>query len=317
MYVITVGSGNSGCGAVHDYLRSRNDFSAPFFGQEFRLINDPDGIDFLFNNFYENFSINNAAIAFERFKRYSKKLSNINFYKKNKKISLFNKGVDKVVDNYLKKISALEYYAMPQYKYIFLGIIEKLVFYFKYKILSKKINDIRLFKISLPVDEETFLKETKKFIYDLFKKNTNLKKNIVLDQAASYWNPERYFKYFENLKIIIVNRDPRAIFYSMSHRNSKAYPSKSVEEFCVWYSYIRSKQSKFKNKNIYILQYENFINNFDLESKKLNNFLKIKKIKNLNFNLSYSKKNVLKYKSKINKKDEYYIKTKLKNFLYL
>ena len=40
MFVITLGSGNSGCGAVHDYLRLRNDFSAPFFGQEFRLIND-------------------------------------------------------------------------------------------------------------------------------------------------------------------------------------------------------------------------------------------------------------------------------------
>ena len=43
--VIVLGSGNSGAGGVHDYLLSRNDFQSPFSGKEFRIVNDPDGLD--------------------------------------------------------------------------------------------------------------------------------------------------------------------------------------------------------------------------------------------------------------------------------
>ena len=38
MNVITVRSGNSGGGAIHDYLRNRKDFVAPFYGNELRWI---------------------------------------------------------------------------------------------------------------------------------------------------------------------------------------------------------------------------------------------------------------------------------------
>ena len=41
--VIVLGSGNSGAGAIKDYLMSRDDFQSPFIDQEFRIINDPDG----------------------------------------------------------------------------------------------------------------------------------------------------------------------------------------------------------------------------------------------------------------------------------
>ena len=37
---IILGSGNSGAGAIHDYLLSRDDFFSPFNGKEFRLMND-------------------------------------------------------------------------------------------------------------------------------------------------------------------------------------------------------------------------------------------------------------------------------------
>ena len=136
MFVITVGSGNSGCGAVHDYLRSRDDFSTPFFGQEFRLINDPDGIDNLYQNFYENFTINNAASAFERFKIYSSQIIKSKVYIDGKRKNLFNDEAESLIHNFVINISNLKYYAMPKYKYLSLNIFEKLLFYFKYQLLN-------------------------------------------------------------------------------------------------------------------------------------------------------------------------------------
>ena len=66
--VITIGTGNSGCGAVHDFLIKSTKFKNPFVWHEFRMINDPDGILNLYNNFYKNCSINNSSNAVMRFK---------------------------------------------------------------------------------------------------------------------------------------------------------------------------------------------------------------------------------------------------------
>ena len=42
--------GNSGGGAVFEYLASRKDFVSPFRNEEFRMVGDPDG---LFNLYLE------------------------------------------------------------------------------------------------------------------------------------------------------------------------------------------------------------------------------------------------------------------------
>ena len=168
----------------------------------------------------------------------------------------------------------------------------------------------------MPHNEEKFLFETRNLVDKLClsgKKSKN--QNIILDQSASYWRPDDYFKYFKNLKIIIVNRDPRSIYYSMKSRNSKAYPSSDVIIFSKWYKSIREKQKKIKNKKIYYIQYENFLENFEKEVKKLNNFLNIKDNIKSTFNLELSRKNVYKARNNLNSKDLNYIKKTLKKYL--
>ena len=56
--IIIAGPGNSGSGAVFDFLKTREDIFLPFYNQEFRLVNDPEGISDLESSFYYNFSIN-------------------------------------------------------------------------------------------------------------------------------------------------------------------------------------------------------------------------------------------------------------------
>jgi hypothetical protein len=312
--VITIGSGNSGAGAVHDYLGGRKDFQCFLHGNEFRLINDPDGIDTLYQNFYENFSINSSAIAFERFHKYANLLVNIKGNINNKRQKIYPINSKKIIENYINNISYINYYGIPQFKYISLKLHEKILFYIKHNLLGIRINNIKNFRMILPVQEKKFLNETKKFINALCPINKN--KNILLDQSASYWKPERYFKYFKNLKIIIVNRDPRSIYYSMKSRNSKTYPSTNVVTFVKWYNYIRNNQSIIKkNKNIYIMQYENFLNNYEMESKKLNNFLGISDKIVSKFKLEQSKKNIYKAKDQLAKKEQFYIKKNLNKYI--
>ena len=142
--IITVGSGNSGGGAVHDYLRGRKDFECFLHGNEFRLINDPDGIDTLYQNFYENFSINGSAIAFERFHKYANLLANIKGNLNNKRQKVYPTNLKQIIENYINNISYIEYYGMPQFKYISLKLHEKILFYIKYNFLNKKINNRKI-----------------------------------------------------------------------------------------------------------------------------------------------------------------------------
>ena len=81
------------------------------------------------------------------------------------------------------------------------------------------------------------------------------------------------------------------------------------------YKKIRKNQLKIKNKNIHVIQYEKFLNNFNSESKKLNNFLKISQKVKSKFNLKFSKKNILKAKYNLNKKDKIYLERVLKDYL--
>ena len=99
--VITVSPGNSGGGAVHDYLRSREDFVAPFFGEESRFVNDPQGLYYLYLNLYKNFNPISASYYIEEFLKYSVSLSKV---KKGNK-ELYSKKFILLVENFINNIT--------------------------------------------------------------------------------------------------------------------------------------------------------------------------------------------------------------------
>ena len=99
--VIILGSGNSGAGAIKDYLMSREDFQSPLRDQEFRIITDPDGVHDLYINLYKNFSINNAANAVHNFilfinNCYRSRLNRRKLYSK-KIITLTEKYINNII----------------------------------------------------------------------------------------------------------------------------------------------------------------------------------------------------------------------------
>ena len=98
---IILGSGNSGAGAIHDYLVSREDFFSPFEGREFRLVNDPDGIDDLFNSLYNHFSINGSANKFDNFIKFTK---NIYYSNYNLKYKILDKQFLILTKNFISQI---------------------------------------------------------------------------------------------------------------------------------------------------------------------------------------------------------------------
>lgn len=315
--IITVSPGNSGGGAVHDYLLSRTDFVSPFQGEEFRLITDPYGINNLHQGLYKNFSLNNSSEAFYQFEKYCNNLKKLKLNKTNKLI--YGENFYNLSTKYLSNISLLKYKGIPQFKSISLDYKKKIAFKIKKKFFGYKNFEHGNYEMHIPVDEKKFLLETKKFLKLLISSNCkNLKnKNIILDQATSFWIPELVSKYFDNLKIILVTRDPRSVYYSMKFRGSYAYPGYNLKKFVRWYDEIFKKKrliGNSNNKNLIHIEFEKFFQD-NLYKIKLEKFLKIPNKSTKNFNYKFTKNNIYKARKNLSKFELKYIEKNLKNYL--
>ena len=308
--IIVIGSGNSGSGAVFDYLSSQKSNLSFLNGKEFRIIHDPDGLTDLYINNYVNFSINNSASAFERFKKVLDK-----FEKKNKQ-----KKLRPVFKKFFNKVIRLNYNAYPEFYKNRIYFKKKLNFYVNRVVFKKKIKELELMNMTLPVEEKKFIKESQILINNIIKiihKNNIKFKNVIFNQSANYWNINLSTKFFDNKKIIIVDRDPRSIFWSMKRTEAFSYPGHDVNTFIKWYKEIQIKFDKnIKNKNnILQINYENFLNNFDKERKKINKFICVSNNDLGNFDKKNSMKNLYKAKNFLTKNELNKIEIKLKKYL--
>lgn len=304
--VIVLGSGNSGSGAIHDYLLSRNDFQSPFDGKEFRIVNDPHGLDQLYHSLYNNFSINGSANSIFEFKKFITNTFNSNYYK-NKN---FSKKLTKLTKNFLEQISKITYNGAPRFYMDKISLLKKLNFYLNRLIFMKNAKEIPMLQMTLPCEEKFFLEYSKEYLYSIFKsyENFNQKKNIVINQGGNFMNPLDSTKYYgENRKIIVVDRDPRAIFWSMKRRNSLSYPGNDIKKFVIWYNEILKKIKDTRSEKVIRIKFESFFENFNTEKKKLSKNLDINTTCGDNFNLSYTLKNLYKFKENLSEKEIQYL----------
>lgn len=321
--IVVIGSGNSGSGAIHDYLLSNTKYKSPFKGKEFRLIDDPDGILNLYNNFYVNCSINNPSNAIMRFENYIQNLIALKMRINDKNVNIYNKKILSLSNDYIKSITTLNYNAFPEFMAVQTSYLTR-----KYLNIKKNIFNIRYnpssFKMYLPVKKEIFFKKTKLFLLKLIKLQLNNKNlnYVVLDQTLNIWNFTDIFLYFNNVKIILVTRDPRGVYYSMKSRHSAAYPGHNLKLWTKWYGHIMQKFFNYKKKidkknkkHILEIKFEDFVTNYDGERKKILKFISAEEIDN-KFNLKKSKFNAFKFNEKLTKFEKKYIKKKLKMFLH-
>lgn len=319
--VITIGTGNSGCGVAHDFLENNTNYDNPFKSKEFRLIDDPDGILSLFHNFYRNYSINNISNAIFRFEKYVHNLTKLKTRVNGKGENIYKKEILTLSKSYIENITTLNYNALPEFMSIQTNYFIRKYFNIKRKLLKTNYNPSS-FKMYLPVKEEVFFQQTKIFLSKIIKLHS--KKNndyILLDQAFNMWNFKNVFSYFDKVKVVLITRDPRGIFYSMKSRQSAAYPGHNIKLWVKWYKFIIKKFENYKKnidakhkKDILEIKFENFVQNYEKEQIKLLNFVSTKKIHE-KFNIKKSKLNAFKAKYKLSNFEESYIKKKLKKYL--
>jgi hypothetical protein len=174
----------------------------------------------------------------------------------------------------------------------------------------KNAKEIPMLQMTIPCEEKKFLEYAEEYFFSIFRsyKNFNEKKNIVIEQGGNFINPLDSTKYYgKNRKIIIVNRDPKAIFWSMKRRNSLSYPGDDVKKFVIWYKELLKKVINIKSENIIKIKFENFFENFNIEKIKLSKNLGISTMCKDNFDINHTLKNLYKFKDNLSKDEIKYL----------
>jgi hypothetical protein len=163
--------------------------------------------------------------------------------------------------------------------------------------------------------KEHFLSETKVYLKTIFdgflreqaatqSKIINEESFVVLPKSIPLYkqdNMHQIARYFDDPKMIIIDRDPRDIFLDMVRGKRRYLPSDSDPEkialaFVKYYRMIRQEQSLIeKNNNVLLIKFEEMINDYERSIANLYEFTGIDErdhyLKGRFFNPNVSKKN--------------------------
>lgn len=322
----------TGSSAITDLL-SEYECCKSMSEYEFRFVQDPDGISDLEYNLVQHHHRHNSGHALKRYKNKVDFLAGNKFIKKYE--SFFNNCWKKYSYEYIDQLTDLKYKGYWHQDVIDRGYSFYLKKRTQNKILQKTVwrnqkdrslnelkNEITL--CSYP-SEEKFLELTREYIDRLFyEANTDNKENIIVDQIVPPSNVERYLRYFNDIKVFVVDRDPRDIYILEKYIwKGKVIPTESVEIFCQWYEYTRKhRKHEYYNENkVMFIQFEDLIYKYNDIVAKIENWIGINdnkhKYKFKFFNPNKSINNTrLWEKNDVNLEEIRYIETNLKEYIY-
>lgn len=296
---------------------------------EFRFIQDPDGIRDLDYNLVENNHRHNSGYALKRYER------NVKFLAGNKLIKKYNRffgeNWKKLSAQYVKDLTAVEYKGAWHYdlrdKGFFAYVIERSANRIGNKFFKDKDTNISIFLRNntnyATNPGPAFYEITKKYIEGLFSAaNTDNKEFVMADQLVPPSNVGPYLRYFDDIKVVCVERDPRDVFLLEKKWHGTIVPAK-VEDFVIWYRATRShrKTEIDDTSKVLRVQFEDLIYKYDETSSKVLEFCGIDKSHHVNprklLNPDVSIKNTRLWDRMTQySKDIEYIEKELSEYLY-
>lgn len=273
-----VGYHATGSGAVDDFLREFDNIKAAEYGVECRFLQDPDGISDLEHQLVENYHRLNSGFALKRFLMFAK--SEERTYR-----HIFGKYWMTWAQSYVDALCSFQY---TGYWHGDIRLVPPLqLFVYKARkavnlALPKPLKKNKYYSyfpkiktFCVDIDEEEFLRITRLKCEELCEiLNRENKEYVVLDQAVSPQNVNRYLRYISDLQVIIVERDPRDVYINDIVRNGDFVLPKDVKKFCTVYRLSRKKLSEEEDaQRVLRINFEDMIYRYDDTTRRIREFL--------------------------------------------
>jgi hypothetical protein len=258
------GYGHTGHTAFLDLIREFEGFNIPSskYHFEFRLLKDPNGIFDLENNLVNNWDIIRSSRAIEDFIEFCSLL-----YRKNRYFKMginyhdvLDKDFFKYTLEYINEITLCNYEGNSLTKKYKLNSYELFFDKLKYKLFNSV--SISNMYISQP-NYDFFLNSTRNYLEKIFSKYSDSFNNIVvLDNAIPVSNIKNGLKYFNSIKMVIVDRDIRDVYVELKRKKlmigNEIYLNDDVEKYIYWAKTLR-KQNEYIDDRLLRIQFEDLI----------------------------------------------------------
>jgi len=331
--ITCTGYGDTGSSAITDLFKEF-DNCISMGESEFWFLQDFDGVSDLEYFLIDGNHRSKVSLAIDRYKQYA--IANKRFYNKffdNQFIDYTHEYLDELVDVKFKKaISPAEVNRVQRFFYF--KVLVRLQLLFK-KLIAQKTYEPCVWypmidKTYANLSAQKFYEITKKYTTKLFNliDKSDKYQNIIFDQLTPTNNIKRYFNYVDNLKVILVDRDPRDLYLLNKLRYKRASwlcDTSNVDEYINWYRALRihQKNDDLNNKQILKINFEDLIYKYDETLDKLCKFANINPQHHIHkkkyFNPEVSVKNTKLYctdEAKIYNKQIQQIAKQLKEFCY-
>jgi hypothetical protein len=282
-FICVSGYGKSGSSACVDLLKEFEFIGGP--EKEFRIPKDPCGLLDLELSIVDNWEFVRHNTAINDFLEYCLMQSREDGIFKKKGMNFSNiLYVDFMKESveYIDRLNDFMYSGDTILNRYRLNAIQS----FKQRLKSKfGLGSEVLMHFSRP-SKDRFLVETRRYLRKTFENyaaNENLAK-IVLDQAISPVNIKKTLKYFDNSKLIIVDRDPRDIYTTLISQKKllgvEILNNKSVYKYIKWHRAGREQvaqdsDSVFMKNRVLRLNFEDFFLHYDETLENIKEFLGI------------------------------------------
>ncbi|WP_373598492.1 hypothetical protein [Paraclostridium bifermentans] len=290
--VITCASyGGTGSSAITDLLKEFSNIKS--MGDfEFAFLHEVDGVSDLQHYVVDDFHRLKTDEGLYRFlnlcydlnynQGYNKIIGNDKFYEISKKYVEDIQGVTwdgywHMHRNRVSKLKRRIIYGPDEIKLrVYRQIIGK--FNDRYKEFTPEFKKSTIRLANIPYDE--FIKHTKKYTSDfvnLFTQNQEFD-FIALDQLLPPTNLNRYTNYFNDIKVIVVDRDPRDLYVlNKVYWKEGWIPTEDVETYIKWFELLRKNIDS--NSNVLRINFEDLIYKYEKTVEKIMNFIEIDKEK--------------------------------------
>lgn len=284
------GYGATGSSAVIDLLKEYNNIQL-IDDIEFKYSYMVDGLQDLEYHLVKQFSrISSGDYAIKRFIESTNSIKTPFVHKiLDKKIFL------KIRDEYINSLIQCSWWGMESRDYedgniiknIYLLGMKKKILPFIYENRTRKNwKHSPCRKLYCSVQPEHFYEKSKKFINDiLLAKGFDLSKDIFINQAFEGNDPINSFPFFNNPKVIVIDRDPRDVYLLTkiygSMGESRWCPRDNVDDFIIYYKAAHKKKHE-DTEDILRINFEDIIYDYDKTVSTIEKFCKLNSNEHIN-----------------------------------
>lgn len=283
--ISSTGYGSSGSTAITDLISEYSSVqSCKYTGYELKFFHNPRGIFNLYNNLIKNDIPSARFYAITEYKKFCHEGATLGTSMNYEKF--FCNTFGKATDKYLEKLCGEDYITGYSGKKVnaFQQLLRRAAnktYSVWQNVFTKKeygvtYPGLNLFmtkeKFYLPVvDEQAFTEYTKQYFTELFIAFAQNHEFANVHELVPIQMMDECTKYFEDICIIKIDRDPRDIYLNRKYRASSPFLD-DVETFCKHARWLRNLTRETSTTRVLNLQFEDLVYSYDDTVKKIEEF---------------------------------------------